>query len=255
VAIGIEIEGLHKEFAPALRLPWDKSPRRVALSNICLQVPPGQRLAVLGTNGAGKSTLLRILATLVRPTSGLVRVGGVDVRDWGRVRSMVGWATGDDRSFYWSLSGRANLEFFAGLQGMAGPATRSRVGEVLERVGLDDVADTPYRAYSSGMRQRLAVARALLHEPALLLLDEPTRSLDHEAAESLRTLLVEYSRGGRTLIWVTHNRAEAAECCDRSIWLREGRIEYDMPSAAMSIEPGSGFMALEEEEEESCVRS
>jgi ABC-2 type transport system ATP-binding protein len=199
---------------------------------VSLEVPVGQRLAVLGPNGAGKSTLLRILAPLVQPSAGRVAVLGVDsAADSRGVRRLIGWATGDDRAFYWPLTGRANLEFFAAMQDLHGAPAQARIAEVLAQVGLGEVAGLAYHAYSSGMRQRLAIARALLHRPAVLLLDEPTRSLDPETAASVRRLLHDCSAAGQTLVWVTHNPQEAADFCDRVIWLRAGRIAADHATA------------------------
>jgi ABC-2 type transport system ATP-binding protein len=227
----IEIAGLIKRFPPPPGLPWgSRRPDRQALAGLDLVVPAGQALAILGPNGAGKSTLLRILATLVQPTAGQVRVAGIDVRDDAAVRRQVGWATGDDRAFYWTLSGQANLAFFAALQGLHGPAATARIAAVLEAMGLGGVATQAYRAYSSGMRQRLALARALLHEPAVLLLDEPTRSLDPETAEEIRALLRATTRDGHTLIWVTHNPVEAQTYCDRLVWMRAGQVVADRPA-------------------------
>ena len=223
----VEIQQLGKTFPAPGGWPWAAAPGKIALHSLDLIVPAGQALAILGPNGAGKSTLLRILATLLQPTVGQVWVRGVELAAGAKVRRHVGWATGDDRAFYWPLSGTANLEFFAALQGLQGAAAQVRIAQVLEAVGLSAVAATAYRAYSSGMRQRLAIARALLHQPAVLLLDEPTRSLDPEAAESVRRLLRACHTTGQTLVWVTHNPAEAAAYCDRVIWMRAGHLVAD----------------------------
>ena len=231
----VEIHDLDKAFPAPRRLPpGSGAAPRLALAGITLTVPRGQSLAILGPNGAGKSTLLRILATLVRPSRGQVRILGHDLRDSLRVRRLVGWATGDDRAFYWPLTGQANLEFFAALYGLRGAAGAGRIRTVLGQVGLAEVAGVAYRAYSSGMRQRLALARALLHAPPVLLLDEPTRSLDPEAAAGVRALLRTCQAAGQTLLWVTHDPAEAAACCDRAIWLRAGSVVADGAPAALA---------------------
>ncbi len=230
-APAVEIRGLGKTFPAPNSLPWAVRPGKVALHSLDLTIPAGQALAILGPNGAGKSTLLRILATLLQPTQGEGWVTGVALAAGAQVRRHIGWATGDDRTFYWPLSGTANLEFFAALQGLHGAAAQARIAQVLDAVGLAAVAGTAYRAYSSGMRQRLAIARALLHQPAVLLLDEPTRSLDPAAAEGVRRLLRACCEHGQTLVWVTHNPAEAAAYCERVIWLRGGRLVADRPAA------------------------
>jgi ABC-2 type transport system ATP-binding protein len=227
----IEIHELRKEFNPRRLLRRGSAPPRVAIDHLSLVVPRGQRLAILGPNGAGKSTLLRILATLVRPTAGRVHVEGISIQNPAAVQPLIGWATGDERSFYWPLSGFANLEFFASMQNLHGAAARERIALVLDQVGLADAAKVAYHAYSSGMRQRLAVARALLHAPHILLLDEPTRSLDPESADGLRHLLRACGQQGQTIIWVTHNPDEAAGFCDRVIWMRNGRIVADHSTA------------------------
>jgi ABC-2 type transport system ATP-binding protein len=196
----------------------------VALDDVSLTLARGSSLAVLGPNGSGKSTLLRILATLITPTAGTVEVGGYSLSQGDYVRAQIGWATGDERSFYWPLSGWANLEFFAALRGLHGRAAATRITQVLNLVGLMAQAAQPFRAYSSGQRQRLALARALLADPPLLLLDEPTRSLDPDAAAVIRAVLRAQNAAGHTLLWVTHDPAEAAACCHRALWLDAGRI-------------------------------
>lgn len=232
-ANAIEIVNLHKSFRPLniLRRPTGQGNNgRIAIDGLTLEVPENQRLAVLGPNGAGKSTLLRILATLVRPTTGSVQVLGHDIDDAPAVRRLIGWATGDERSFYWQLSGLANLQFFAGLQGLRGPEGAERIDYLLRSVGLADASHIGYHAYSSGMRQKLAIARALLHSPKVLLLDEPTRSLDPESADELRRLLHDYAGKSHTIVWVTHNITEAVDYCDRVIWMRAGKIVRDVSS-------------------------
>jgi len=171
---------------------------------------------VMGPNGAGKSTLLRILAGLIEPSSGVARVEG-----------SVAFVVADERSFSWRLSGRHNLDFFASLHGFVGADARRRVCDALARAQLTDDADRPYREYSTGMRQRLALARGLLADADVFLLDEPTRGVDPEAAHVLRRFIRDelVGRAGRTVLLATHDLHEARELAARVAVLREGRID------------------------------
>ena len=151
-----------------------------ALGGVGLEVAPGEIVALLGPNGAGKSTLLRIIATLVGPDGGSARVGGHDVvADALAARAALGLMLGEERSLYWRISGRRNLEFFGRLQGLDREAARARGDELLERFGLGNVAERRCGEYSTGMRARLGLARALIASPPVLLLDEPLAASTH----------------------------------------------------------------------------
>ncbi len=226
----IETRNLGKTFMP---LPWPLSAtgRRLArpvraLHNVSVQIPRGEVFGLLGPNGAGKTTLLKLLATILLPSEGSARVNGVDViRENGKVRRMIGLATAEERGFYWRLSGRENLEFFSGLWGLSPKTARRRVQTVLERVDLLPSADEIVGRYSTGMRHRLDLARALLPDPSVLLLDEPTRSVDPLAADQIRTLLRQLAHeGGKTVLLVTHDLTEAAATCDQVAILLRGAI-------------------------------
>ena len=230
----IVIRGLTKVFHPIeLRLrslrPFRRHPPVIALDDVNLLLGHGEVLGLLGTNGAGKSTLLKILATLILPNAGRVSVHGWDVAtDADRVRRLVGFASGDERSFYWRLTGRQNLEFFAAFQGLAPRVARGRIETLRERLGLEAL-DRRFALYSTGMRHRLALARALLAEPAILLLDEPTRSLDPLATAAVHDLIRTTLLGERgcTLVVATHDLAEAEALCDRVAILHRGRLVAD----------------------------
>jgi ABC-type multidrug transport system ATPase subunit len=154
-----------------------------AVCDIDLKIEPGHILAMLGSNGAGKTTLIRIGATTVTPDSGTVTIAGIDaIASPARARSRTGVVTSEERSFYWRLSGRENLEFFASLHGLGRREARLRAAEVLDAVEFPEDPDTRVDRYSSGMKARLTVARGLLGRPEVLLLDEPSRSLDPPAA-------------------------------------------------------------------------
>lgn len=225
---------LRKHFMerPALRF-WDV--RRIdALRGVDFAAAPGEIVALLGRNGAGKTTLMKILATLIIPTSGAASVGGIDVTaDPAGARRLIGLVTGDERSFYWRLTGYANLELFAALNDVPRAEVRGRVEETLKLVGLTNRAHTTFKTWSSGMKQRLALARCLLHDPALLLMDEPARGLDPVIKEEFFRLVRErLSRElGKTILLSTHVIEETA-AADRILVLHEGRIIADLPGGS-----------------------
>jgi heme exporter protein A len=186
----------------------------LALDSLDLVLDAGDHLAVLGENGAGKTTLLRILATASRPTSGQLEIFGLDAsRERRRLRSRIGFVS-HAPGHYPALSPTENLEFFCTLQGV----DRARVAETLGLVGLSDVAHRPAGLLSRGMQQRLAIARAVLHDPKLLILDEPDASLGSDGAELLANVM-----RGRTAVLATHDHALANRLCQRTLVLRNGR--------------------------------
>lgn len=217
-------------------------PGMLALDGVDLDVWPGEVLGLLGPNGAGKTTLLKILATLLLPTSGGALVGGHDVvRAPAAARRVLGYCLDSERSFYYRLSGTDNLRFFAALNNLPAREAAARIAAVLGIVGLDAaVREAPFMTYSRGMRERLGLARALLADPAVLLLDEPTKGLDPGGAAHLRRFLRErLARDlGKTILLVTHALDEARECCDRVAFMERGRILFTgaWPEAAIHIE-------------------
>jgi ABC-2 type transport system ATP-binding protein len=225
-------EGLTKRFTRPRGSFRLRGPEVKAVDNLDLSLPSGDLLGILGPNGAGKSTFLKLMATLLLPTSGRLLVCGHDTtRRAVDVRARVGYVGGDDRSFYWRLTGRQNLSFFGSLHGLDASRIRARTEDVSSALGLGEVMDSPVDTYSSGMRQRLALARCLLHEPELLLLDEPTRSLDPDAADALRRLIVSLAReGGHTVVLVTHSNDEAKAICTRIGRMQDGRLSLQAPS-------------------------
>ena len=208
MADAIALEGLERRYGD-----------RPALDGISIAVAAGQTLAVFGANGAGKTTLLRVLATLLRPHGGSVSVLGASLpgEAW-KVRGRVGFL-GHEPLLYADLTGRENLLFHARLHGVAA----ARVGELLAAVGLSRRADDPVRELSRGMVQRLAAARAVLHDPAVLLLDEPRAGLDPAAAEELEPLIGRAS--GRTRVLVTHDVERGLAEADAVLGLRAGAAE------------------------------
>lgn len=209
----IETRGLRRRFANVH-----------AVAGVDLTVDAGETVAIFGPNGAGKTTLLRLLATLLRPSDGSLRLFGRPVSDGGAyARRRLGFLS--HRSFlYPDLTATENLEFYARAFGLAAPAERAR--QLLDEVGLLGWAHRPVRALSRGLEQRCALARALLHEPDLLLLDEPFSGLDLDATGALRTMLHQVCGRGTTLLMVTHDVAHGLELCRRAIIIVQGRVMW-----------------------------
>lgn len=204
-----------------------KEPGKLALDHVDLAVNEGDIYGLLGPNGAGKTTLVKVLCTLTIPTEGTATVLGLDVsRDSMSVRRRLGVVYGDERTFFWRLSALENLMFYASLHGFSTSDGRRRAYEVLDLVGLADSADLRMHHYSSGMRQRTSIARGLINNPDLLVMDEPTRSLDPVAAQEIRRLVKErVANEGRTVLIATNIMAEAQFLCDRLAFLNHGRVE------------------------------
>ena len=220
----------------ALR-PFRRAEPVTALSGLSLETRTGEIFGLLGPNGAGKTTFLKILTGLVLPTSGRAVVNGIDVaRDDRAVKRSIGFVTSDERSFYWRLSGRENLDFFARLYGLDAASARRVSADLLREMDMESVADRSFMSYSTGMKQRLAIARALLHDPPVLCLDEPTRSLDPIAAKHLRRFVVDRlnRQRGKTVLLATHNLPEAEEMCSRLVVLDRGRIVRQGSVAAIT---------------------
>jgi ABC-2 type transport system ATP-binding protein len=226
----IKVEGISKSFY--LRswrtLLLHRSPKCVsALSDVSLSVGRGEVLGLLGPNGAGKTTLIKILATLIMQDDGSASVSGCDVAQSPElVRAKIGLVNTNERSFYWRLTGKQNLNFFAKLYNLHGKGQHQRVQELLDFVGLADKANTPFTTFSTGQRQRLAIARSLLSEPEVLLFDEPTSSLDPIGSAELikfvkHDLVGEYKK---TVIWCTHDLNEAEKVSDQIVIINQGKI-------------------------------
>jgi len=193
-----------------------------ALRDIALQVAPGSTMALLGRNGAGKTTLLRIVAGLSKASRGSVTIHGSNVRDES-TRRRIG-VLGHGISLYDELSAEENLMIFAKLYGVANP--KQRVNAMLERTGLERVREGLAREFSRGMRQRLAVARVFLHDPEVLLLDEPFTALDDRAIAVLQSLLRDMSQRGRTIVMSTHQLREALELATHVAMIQRGKLVY-----------------------------
>ncbi len=196
-----------------------------AVNGVDLQIKRGEIFGLLGPNGAGKSTTIRMLCTLLEPTSGTARINGFDlVAEANDVRRSLGTLLAGERSIYWKLTGRENLEYFAALYHIPATVARQRVEELIERMELKDRANELVEKYSTGMRQRVAIAKALLARPPILLLDEPTLGLDPQAARRLRELIAELKQEGHTILLTTHYMEEADQLSDRIGIIDTGRI-------------------------------
>lgn len=223
-------------------VPRRRRPKLNAVDHVDLEVQRGELFGLLGPNGAGKTTLVKLLATLLLPTSGEARVAGHDVvRGADAVRGKVGVVLGGERALYWRLTGRENLWYFSQLYNMPGPEARTRIGDLLGIVGLAGRADERVENYSKGMKQRLHVARGLLHDPEILLLDEPAIGLDPAAARALRALVRDLvERHGRTVVLTTHYMYEADALSDRVAILSRGRVVACDRPAALKARFGAG---------------
>lgn len=238
----IEVRNLVKSFGA-----------KYALRGVDLRVMPGESVVLFGPNGAGKTTLVRILSSLSRPSSGAVRIGGLDLLKHAEgIRRYLG-VVSHAPLLYDSLTAEENLRFFAGLYGMKQPDARIKI--MLDRVGLWPRRGDLVRTFSRGMLQRMAIARALLHDPEVLLLDEPDTGLDPQAAEMLHGLLSELSgrRGAgstgaverpRTIVTVTHSIERGLAIADKVVILANGRVAYEAPVDGMS---GAEFRPIYDE--------
>lgn len=205
-------------------------PRRVstALTNVSLDIQSGDRIALMGPNGAGKTTLLKLIGGLLFPTEGEIIVNGFNTfRDNHSARKLIGFVFNEERSFFWRLSGRQNLEFFGALDNLSGKHLHERIQHMIHLVGLEHAADRPVSAYSSGMKQRLALARVLMADPEVLILDEPTRALDPVACDEMVDLILAdiHQSLKKTLLIATHRPEEAMTLCNKVMVISNGHLK------------------------------
>ncbi len=217
----IEVKDLTREFAVRHR------PNMVAVDGISFDVREGEIFGLLGPNGAGKTTTIKMLSTLLYPTSGIANVLGYDVTDNRTImelRQKINVVSGGERGLYYRLTAKQNLEFFSDLYGIPKAEQKKRCEELLEMVGLSHVSDIRVEDFSRGMKQRLHIARALVNDPEVLYLDEPTIGLDPEISRSIRETVKKLSDSGKTIILTTHYMYEAEELCDRMVILSHGKV-------------------------------
>jgi ABC-type multidrug transport system, ATPase component len=195
------------------------------LNGVSLNVKWGEVYGLLGPNGAGKTTTVKILSTLLIPDSGFARINGFDVvKEAKKVRGIIGLVLYPDKGFYSRLSGFENLVYFGRLYGLSRGKAEERARELLRLVNLDWAANRPYEEYSLGMRARLSIARALIHDPPVVFLDEPTIGLDPVSSRSIRDLIKGLKREGRAVLLTSHNLWEVEEVCDRVGIIGSGKV-------------------------------
>jgi ABC-2 type transport system ATP-binding protein len=230
MSVAINVTNLTKRFARTAGyrdlLPFKEKKYITAVENVSLEIKEGELFGLLGPNGAGKTTLIKHLCCLILPTSGTVQIFGHDTRkDEQAVKKLVGLVSAEERSFYWRLTGRENLQFFASLYHLTRQQTRKRIDDLFSLIGMSDSADIRFQLYSTGMRQKLAIARGLLSEPRVLFVDEPTRSLDPVSAQAVRRFISDkVDHDGMTVILATHNLNEAEQLCNRLAIMDHGRV-------------------------------
>jgi ABC-2 type transport system ATP-binding protein len=222
VNFAVEAKGVHKTFVSG----WLRKRKKEALRGVDLSVPEGAFWGLLGPNGAGKTTLLSVIANLLIPEQGEVRVLGWDLRkNAGAVRRRINLSSGH-ANFLWSLTVKENLEYYAMLYGLAGNRRRQRVEELLELFDLQAFAKVRFEELSTGTKQKLSLAKSLVNDPALLLLDEPTVGLDPDVARRIRDSVRRLHRErGTTLLMTTHNMKEAETLCEQIAFIKDGVIK------------------------------
>jgi sodium transport system ATP-binding protein len=230
----IRIEGLSKSFG--------KRGEVRAVRDVSFAAPDGQITGLLGPNGAGKTTLLRMLATLVVPDAGAASIGGRDVvRDRQSVREDIG-VLSDARGLYPRLTARENIRYYGTLHGLSGAELEVRIARLLEALGLDALADRRTQGFSQGEKMKVAIARALIHDPSTILLDEPTNGLDIMSVRALREQLRRLRGEGRCLLFSSHVMQEVAALCDRIVILGAGRVVAEGSAAELIARSGAATL-------------
>ena len=221
----VEVEELARSYRTSTGILRRRTVEVEAVRGVSFEIPKGELFGLLGPNGAGKTTTIKMLITLLLPTSGTARVLGVDVAQNPReVRKRIGYVFGGDRGLYERLSGLDNLRYFAELYGVEPRVQKLRIQELLDLVGLAGREREKVEGYSRGMRQRLHIARGLLHDPEVVFLDEPTIGVDPVGARELRATIAALTDAGKTVLLTTHYMFEADTLCDRIAVIAQGRI-------------------------------
>jgi ABC-2 type transport system ATP-binding protein len=200
----------------------------IAVNKVNVNARKGELFGILGPNGAGKTTLIKLLCTLLLPTEGTAQICGHDiVKEEAQVKELIALVTGEERSFYWRLTGRQNLQFFAALYNLSKSEANARIEELLTILDLNKIADKRFESYSTGMKHKFSIARGLLTDPEVLFMDEPTRSLDPNSAYRIREFIKEkiVKEDKRTVFFATHNLIEATQLCDRIAIINKGEIK------------------------------
>ena len=221
VDFAIRTKGLTKSFVSKGRVI-------TAVEIVNLAVGYGEIFGLMGPNGAGKTTLLKMLTTLLLPTSGEAYVAGHSIQEETKVKRSIGVVSSEERSFYWRLTGRENLRFFASLHNLSSPEAAERIQKISSEMAIEDYIDRRFDSYSTGMKQKLSIARSLIGDPRILFVDEPTRGLDPIAASQMRGIFKELSDKGITIFIITHSPEEAEEICGRVAIMDRGRIKAEV---------------------------
>ena len=229
----IEIQQVTKQFI-------DKKKYVTALKEVSLSIKEGEVLGLLGENGAGKTTLLRSIATLNEPTRGKIDVAGYDtVSQSGEVKKRLGVLFGSETGLYDRLTARENLEYFASLYGLGKHETKVRIEKLAKMFGMRDYLDRKVGGFSKGMRQKVAIARTILHDPDIVLFDEPTTGLDITSSNVFRQLVHQLKREGKTIIFSSHIVEEVTMLCDRVAMIHKGELIYKGTLEELYEEEGS----------------
>jgi len=233
----IEVKDLRRIYKTTIGVVRRKIKEVVAVDGITFDVNRGELFGLLGPNGAGKTTMIKMLTTLLIPTDGTAKILGYDVVDQANaIRSRIGFIFGGERGLYWRLSGIDNLRYFASLYHVDPEVTMKRIPQLLELVGLSDRGEEKVEGYSRGMKQRLHIARTLLHDPEILFLDEPTMGLDPVGGREIRQVIRNLQSEKKTILLTTHYMFEADALCERVAVIDLGRIvALDTPEALKQI--------------------
>jgi ABC-2 type transport system ATP-binding protein len=243
----IEVSDLVRIYKTSSGLLRKKKKETVAVDHISFSVDRGELFGLLGPNGAGKTTTIKMLTTLLLPTAGTAKVLGYDVdRQAFEVRRRIGLILGGERGLYYRITGRQNLRYFADLYGVPGHEREKKIREVLDIVGLTDRADERVEDYSRGMKQKLHIAKGIIHDPELIFMDEPTIGLDPQASRDTRKMIKELISQGKTIMLTTHYMYEADELCDRVGVITKGKIvALDTPEGLKSLVKDTGVIEVE----------
>ena len=231
----IEVKNIEKSFKlnrPLIKqlfTPFSHRKKFYALKNISFSIEAGQILALIGANGSGKTTMIRIIADLLLAEKGNVNLVGQDIKSSGcLIRKKIGYVSSDERSFFWRLTGKENLKFFGCLYGLPRGLLEKRINSCLAEFDFEKESQKLFGDYSAGMRKKLSVIRALLHQPQILLLDEVTNSLDPESAEKIKSIIRKYisAASSRAAIWSTHRLEELNQLSDQVLMITQGRVAF-----------------------------
>lgn len=219
----LKVSGISKSFGS-----------KVAVDNVYFQVERGEVVALLGANGAGKTTIMRIISTLMKPDSGTVTVNGYDIgENPERVRKEIAILFGGEVGLYEKLTGRENIRYFAGLYGMDKKDIEGRVDELSQSFQMSEFVDKKVSAYSRGMKQKISFARAVVHSPSIIILDEPATGLDVSSSRTIQEFIGKCRNEGKAVLFSSHSMTEVEKLCDRVIIVNEGKLIYNSTIGAM----------------------